>query len=69
MNAMYLTYPKATAFLRELGIPIAECTLRRMVAERRVPFRKLTNRVVFLASELLECVESRRVEPVARVPR
>ncbi len=61
----YLTYPEASGFLRERGVPIAEATLRRMVSQHRVPFTKLSKRVVFSAFRLLEWLESKAVEPSA----
>ena len=43
----YLTYPQASAQLAAMGVPLAEATLRRMVAQKRIPFTKLAKRVLF----------------------
>ena len=60
----YMTYPRASAFLtEELGVPIAEATLRRMVSKRRVPFVKMDKRVLFESERLAAWLRERAVEP------
>ena len=63
----FLTYPQAIIFLSELGIPITEPTLRRMVSERRIPHTKLDKRVLFSAEQLESFLASRAV--ASRKPR
>ena len=61
----FLTYPRASAFLsEELGVPIAEATLRRMVSQKRVPYTKLDKRVLFDPDRLTAWLREHAVEPV-----
>jgi excisionase family DNA binding protein len=60
---MYLTYPKASEHLAAMGVPLAENTLRRMVSQKRIPFLKLSKRVLFDTDSLSAWLKSRSVEP------
>lgn len=59
----YLTYPQASAQLAAMGVPLAEATLRRMVAQKRIPFTKLAKRVLFNPDRLETWLQERAVEP------
>lgn len=55
----FLRYREAAEILR-----ISELTLRKWVAERRVPFCKIGGRVIFEPERLMEWVQGQRVEPI-----
>ncbi len=58
----FLTYDRATEYLNEKGMPIAESSLRRLVSQRRVPFMKVTKRVLFDPAKLDAWIEAAAVE-------
>lgn len=60
----FLTYPQASVFLtKDLGVPMAEATLRRKVSQKCIPFTKLGKRVVFDRDRLIVWVQAHAVEP------
>jgi len=59
----YLTYPLLAARLNERGVPMAEGTLRKMVSQGRIPFLKLSKRVVFDADRIDSWLQDHAVEP------
>ena len=61
----YLTYPLLAARLTERGVPMAEGTLRKMVSQKRIPFVKLSKRVVFDVDRNDSWISARAVEPAA----
>jgi hypothetical protein len=61
----YKTYSGITAHLNELGIPMSEGNLRKMVMQRRIPFVKLGKRVLFDVQKTESYIQAHAVEPEA----
>lgn len=58
-----LSIDGAVDFLEKEGVPTAKSTIYNWIYNRRIPFSKLGNRVMFSKSELRTWIESRTTRP------
>lgn len=58
-----LSISGAVDFLEREGAPTTRSTLYNLIYNRRIPFSKLGNRVVFSKKELLAWIEARTTRP------
>lgn len=61
----YMNATKARTYLIGQGIPMSESKLYKLTSQKGIPFRKVGDRLVFIAAELQEWCEKQLIDPRA----